>query len=153
MAEDLELKYGIPIVNKRISITPASFLTQNFSGKEIVLAKALDKASKEVGVDFLGGWTALVHKSMTAADRSFLESIPEVLASTDRLCSSVNVGSTRAGINMDAVKLMGEVVKKPLISRGKATATVAQNWWRSAMRLRTIRLWRAHFTERAKATP
>ena len=112
VAEDLELKYGIPIVNKRISITPASFLTQNFSGKEIVLAKALDKASKEVGVDFLGGWTALVHKSMTAADRSFLESIPEVLASTDRLCSSVNVGSTRAGINMDAVKLMGEVVKK-----------------------------------------
>ncbi len=112
VAEDLQLKYGIPIVNKRISITPASFLTQNFKGEEIVLAKALDRAAKEVGVDFLGGWTALVHKSMTAADRSFIESIPEVLASTDRLCSSVNVGSTRAGINMDAVKLLGQIIKR-----------------------------------------
>lgn len=111
VAQELSLEYGVPIVNKRVSITPASLLTANFTGKEIVLAKALDKAAKEIGVDFLGGYSALVHKSMTSFEESFIKSIPEVLSVTDRLCSSVNVGSTRAGINMDAVKLMGEIVK------------------------------------------
>lgn len=110
-ADKLSLEYGVPIVNKRVSITPASLLTANFAGKEIVLAKALDKAAKQIGVDFLGGYSALVHKSMTSFEESFIKSIPEVLSVTDRLCSSVNVGSTRAGINMDAVKLMGEIIK------------------------------------------
>ncbi len=112
VGEELSGIYGVPIVNKRISITPASILTANFPGKELILAKALDNAAKTVGVDFLGGYTALVHKFMTATERSFINSIPEVLATTDKLCSSVNVGSTRSGINLDAIKLIGEMIKE-----------------------------------------
>ena len=112
VANELGAEYGIPIINKRVSITPASLLTSSFCGKETVLAKALDDAAKNIGIDFLGGYSALVHKGMTSYERSFIESIPEALATTDRLCSSVNVGSSKAGINMDAVKLMGEVVKQ-----------------------------------------
>ena len=112
VGEELSEMYGVPIVNKRISITPAAILTANFPGEEIVLARALDNAAKTVGVDFLGGYSALVHKSMTESERSFINSIPEVLATTDKLCSSVNVGSTRSGINLDAVKLVGEIIKK-----------------------------------------
>ena len=115
VARDLGNEYGVPIINKRVSITPASLITANFSGKEIVLAKALDRAAKTVGVDFLGGYSALVHKGMTSFERSFIESIPEALSITDRMCSSVNVGSSKSGINMDAVKLMGEVIKKSAI--------------------------------------
>lgn len=111
-AEDISIEYGVPIVNKRVSITPASFLTANFIGEEIKLAKALDRAAKTVGVDFLGGYSVLAHKNLTKAEISFINSIPEALAATDRVCSSVNVGSTRAGINMDAVKLLGETVKQ-----------------------------------------
>ncbi|MBQ3596688.1 MAG: PFL family protein [Clostridia bacterium] len=112
VAEDLGMKYGIPIINKRVSITPASLLTANFPGKEIVLAKALDKAAKTCGIDFIGGYSALVHKSMTSYEKSFIESIPEALSITERMCSSVNVGSSKSGINMDAVKMMGEIIKK-----------------------------------------
>ena len=112
VANQLGAEYGIPIINKRVSITPASLLTSSFCGKETVLAKALDDAAKNVGIDFLGGYSALVHKGMTSYEKSFIESIPEALAITDRLCSSVNVGSSKAGINMDAVRLMGEIVKK-----------------------------------------
>ena len=109
---DLATEYGIPIVNKRISITPASVLTAPFRGDEMVIAQALDNAAKQVGVDFLGGQTALVHKGMTPAEESFIRSIPQVLANTDKLCSSVNVGSTRSGINMTAIKLLGEIIKE-----------------------------------------
>ena len=112
VASDLSLEYGVPVVNKRVSVTPASFLTAKFMGEELEIALALDKAAKEIGVDFIGGYSALVHKSMTESEKSFILSIPEVLSKTERLCSSVNVGSTRAGINMDAVKLVGEVVKR-----------------------------------------
>ncbi len=112
VAKDLGSEYGIPIINKRVSITPASLLTSSFCGKETILAKALDNAAKTIGIDFLGGYSALVHKGMTSYERSFIESIPEALSITDRLCSSVNVGSSKSGINMDAVKLMGEIVKK-----------------------------------------
>ncbi len=112
VASDLSLEYGVPIVNKRVSVTPASFLTSKFMGEELKIALALDKAASEIGVDFIGGYSALVHKSMTEAEKSFILSIPEVLSKTNRLCSSVNVGSTRAGINMDAIKLIGEIVKK-----------------------------------------
>lgn len=112
VASDLGTEYGIPIINKRVSITPASLLTSSFCGKEIVLAKALDRAAKTVGVDFLGGYSALVQKGMTSFERSFIESIPEALSVTERMCSSVNVGSSKAGINMDAVRLMGEIIKK-----------------------------------------
>ena len=112
VAEDLGSEYGIPIINKRVSITPASLLTSSFCGKEVVLAKALDRAAKTVGIDFLGGYSALVHKGMTSYERSFIESIPEALSVTDRMCSSVNVGSSKAGINMDAVGLMGKIIKQ-----------------------------------------
>lgn len=108
--EDLATEYGVPIVNKRISITPASILTAPFAGKEKIVAYALDRAAKQMGVDFLGGYTALVHKGMTPSEESFIRSIPEVLASTEKLCSSVNVGSTRSGINMNAVKLVGDII-------------------------------------------
>lgn len=112
VAQDLGDEYGVPIINKRVSITPASLLTSSFSGKEIVLAKALDRAAKTVGVDFLGGYSALVHKGMTSFEKSFIESIPEALSITERMCSSVNVGSSKSGINMDAVKLMGRIIKE-----------------------------------------
>ena len=112
VAQDLGAEYGIPIINKRVSITPASLLTSSFCGKETILAKALDNAAKTVGIDFLGGYSALVHKGMTSYEKSFIESIPEALAITDRMCSSVNVGSSKAGINMDAVALMGKIIKQ-----------------------------------------
>ena len=112
VASDLEAEYGIPIINKRVSITPASLLTSSFCGKETILAKALDDAAKTVGIDFLGGYSALVHKGMTSFERSFIESIPEALAITERMCSSVNVGTSKAGINMDAVNLMGKIIKQ-----------------------------------------
>ncbi len=112
VAEDLAAEYGVPIINKRVSITPASLLTSSFCGQEVILAKALDRAAKEVGVDFLGGYSALVQKGMTSFEESFIRSIPEALAVTDRMCSSVNVGSSKAGINMDAVRLMGEIIKE-----------------------------------------
>lgn len=109
---DLGTEYGIPIINKRVSITPASLLCSAFPGKELVVAKALDEAAKTVGVDFLGGYSALVHKGMTSYEESFINSIPEALATTERMCSSVNVGTSKSGINMDAVALMGKIVKE-----------------------------------------
>ena len=107
----IEAEFGVPIVNKRISVTPVALITGAVGHPEKV-ALALDRAAKETGVDFIGGYSALVHKAMTEADRRLIESIPEALSTTDFLCSSVNVGSTRAGINMDAVRLMGDVVKR-----------------------------------------
>ena len=110
--QDIEKKYGIPIVNKRISVTPISILAGVSGGDPVKYAKTLDRVAKDVGVNFIGGYSALVHKGFSAGDRELIESIPRALAETDFVCSSVNVGSTKAGINMDAVKLMGEVVKE-----------------------------------------
>ena len=107
---DIEREFGVPIVNKRISVTPAALVTGNIKNP-VKVAYALDRAAKETGVNFIGGYSALVQKGMTEADRRLIASIPEALATTDFMCSSVNVGSTRAGINMDAVRLMGETVK------------------------------------------
>ena len=114
--EDIEKQFGIPIINKRISVTPVATLVDALDeptvDKCIKLAKTLDKAAKTVGVNFIGGYTALVHKGFTKGEKVLIESIPRALAETDIVCSSVNIGSTRAGINMDAVKTMGEVVKE-----------------------------------------
>ena len=107
----IEREYGVPIVNKRISVTPAALITGGVRHPEIV-ARAMDAAAKNVGVNFIGGYSALVHKAMTAADERLIRSIPQALAETDLVCSSVNIGSTRAGINMDAVRLMGDIVKQ-----------------------------------------
>ncbi len=111
VGRSIEGEFGVPIVNKRISVTPIALVTGAIKHPERV-AIALDKAAKETGVNFIGGYSALVQKGMTDADRRLIESIPEALANTDLVCSSVNVGSTRAGINMDAVRLMGETVKQ-----------------------------------------
>ncbi len=111
--EAIEKEFGIPIVNKRISVTPIAMVAESSECDDYVLfAKTLDRAAKECGVNFVGGFTALVQKGFTVGDRKLIASIPEALAVTERVCSSVNVGSTRAGINMDAVRLMGEIVKK-----------------------------------------
>ncbi len=111
-AKDIEREYGIPIINQRITVTPISLLVSVSGGDPVKYAKTLDKAAKAVGASFLGGYTALVQKGMTPGDRALIESIPEALASTDLVCSSVNIGSTKAGINMDAVEIMGRVIKK-----------------------------------------
>jgi len=112
-AEEIELKYDIPIINKRISVTPISLVAAASNDQDYIeFAKTLDWAAQEVGVDFIGGFSALVHKGMTEADKKLISSIPEALAQTERVCSSVNIGTTRAGLNMDAVAQIGEVVKK-----------------------------------------
>ena len=110
--EEIEAEYGIPIVNKRISVTPVALVAAASDADNYVpFALAMDRAAKSCGVNFIGGFSALVQKGMTKADEKLIRSIPEALASTELVCSSINVGSTRAGINMDAVKLMGQIVK------------------------------------------
>lgn len=113
VGEQIEAEYGIPIINKRISVTPVSLIGQGHSPSDFVkIAKTLDKAAHTVGVNFIGGFSALVHKGFTVGDTSLIYAIPEALSETELVCSSVNVGSTKAGINMDAVKKMGEVIKE-----------------------------------------
>ena len=111
--QDIEWEFGIPIVNKRISVTPIAIVGNSCQTDSYVpLAIALDKAAKECGVNFIGGFSALVQKGATKGDRILIDSIPEALAATERVCASVNVGSTKAGINMDAVAQMGRVIKR-----------------------------------------
>ena len=111
--EAIEREYGIPIINKRISVTPMSIVAGSSTDTDYVaFAKMLDKAAVTTGVNFIGGFSALVQKGMTKGDEILIRSIPQALAETELVCSSVNVGSTRSGINMDAVKLMGEVIKE-----------------------------------------
>jgi uncharacterized protein (UPF0210 family) len=115
-------KYGIPVVNKRISVSPVAVLGAMFSSREMVeIAKTLNEAAVSVNVDFIGGFTALVQKGVARGDRALIEAIPQALAETDRVCSSVNVASTRAGINMDAVLMMGKIIKEA------ASRTAAQD--------------------------
>ncbi len=112
--EDISREFGIPIVNKRISITPISLVGASACKTPddyVKIARTLDKAAQELGVNFLGGYSAIVSKGMTPSDELLIKSIPEALAVTSRICSSVNVGSTKTGIDMDAVRLMGEIVK------------------------------------------
>ena len=111
--EDIEREYGIPIVNKRISVTPMALVAGASEAKDYVpFAVAMDDAAKATGVNFIGGFSALVQKGATPADRKLIASIPEALARTQYVCSSVNVGSTKAGINMDAVGVMGRIIKE-----------------------------------------
>ncbi len=110
--EQIEKEYGIPIINKRVSVTPIAIMQGISSGNPVKYALALEKASQTIGVNFIGGYSALVQKGFSAGDTELIESIPEALASTEHICSSVNIGSTKAGINMDAVRLMGHQIKK-----------------------------------------
>lgn len=115
IGDDIGKEFGIPIVNKRISVTPIALIggaACKTSSDFVTIAETLDKAAKKVGVNFIGGYSALVSKGMTRADELLIRSIPEALAKTERVCSSVNLGSTKTGINMDAVRLMGEIVKE-----------------------------------------
>jgi uncharacterized protein (UPF0210 family) len=114
VGEAIEMEYGIPIINKRISVTPIAIVASasRATAEECVkFAKTLDRAAQTVGVNFIGGYSALVEKGYQGADRALIESIPQALAETSFVCSSVNIGSTKTGINMDAVKLMGETIK------------------------------------------
>lgn len=113
VGEEIEMECGVPIINKRISVTPISLIAGASSDKDYVAyAKTLDAAAKEVGVNFIGGFSALVEKGYHKGDEILLRSIPRALAETERVCSSVNIGSTKAGINMDAVRDMGEIIKE-----------------------------------------
>src|SRR6266567_2055646 len=108
---DIGAEIGIPIANKRIAVTPVSILTEGARGNPVELAQAIDHSAREVGIDFVGGYSALVHKGLTDSESEFFDSIPEALASTERLCGSLNVATTRAGINMDAVARVGRLIK------------------------------------------
>jgi len=113
VAESVEKEYGIPIINKRISITPIAEILGHATVEQAVeLAKTLDKAAKDLNVDFIGGYSALVHKGISKADQTLLDALPEALTVTDRVCASVSVATTRTGINMDAVKQMGIIIKE-----------------------------------------
>ena len=110
--ENIEKEYGIPIINKRISVTPIALIAESCDSADYVkFARALDKAAATVGVNFIGGYSALVHKGYTNGDRKLITSIPEALSTTNLVCSSVNVATTKAGINMDAVAQMGKIIK------------------------------------------
>lgn len=113
VGEDIEAEYGIPIVNKRLSVTPICLIASATAEPSYVkFARTLDASAKEVGVDFIGGFSALVHKGFTRGDRVLIDSIPEALSSTDVVCSSINVGTTRAGLNMDVIKELGRIIKE-----------------------------------------
>ena len=109
---DIECEYGVPIINKRISVTPVSMLVAVSGGDPVKYAEVLQKCADETGVNFIGGFSALVHKGFSAGDKELIKAIPRALAKSSNICSSVNIGSTQSGINMDAVKLMGEIVKE-----------------------------------------
>lgn len=112
VGNEIEKTYGIPVVNKRISVTPISMLVACSKGDPVEYALTLERCAKKLGVDFIGGFSALVQKGYAAGDRELIEAIPRALASTSHVCASVNVGSTKAGINMDAVKQMGQIVRE-----------------------------------------
>ena len=110
---DIETEYGIPIINKRISVTPISIVAASCGEENYTeFARTLDETAKELGVDFIGGFSALVQKGLSASDEKLINSLPDALSRTERVCASVNAASTKSGINMDAVKLMGEIIKK-----------------------------------------
>ncbi len=112
VGEEISRNYGIPIINKRVAVTPAAILAGVSGGDPVEYARTLDKAAKAVGVNFIGGYSALVQKGFSAGDEALIESIPRAMAETELVCSSINVGSTKAGINMDAVARMGRIVKE-----------------------------------------
>ena len=112
VCEEIERRYSIPIINKRISVTPIAMISAASKGDPVKFAHTLEKAANTCGVNFIGGYSALVQKGFSAGDVELIHSIPRALAETDHVCSSVNVGSTKTGINLDACKLMGEIIKK-----------------------------------------
>ena len=114
--EEIEKRYGIPIINKRLSVTPIAMLAAAAKGSPVKFAQTLQRVAEGTGVNYIGGYSALVQKGFSAGDKELIQSIPEALATTTKVCSSVNIGSTRAGINMDAVKLMGDIIMKSAVA-------------------------------------
>ncbi len=112
VVKQMEVEYGIPIVNKRISVTPVSLIMNGEGEKGPIIARALDRAAATLGVDFVGGYSVLCHKGYSPSEKAFLLSIPEALSTTQKVCSSINIGSTKAGINVDAVALCGKIIKE-----------------------------------------
>ncbi len=110
IGDEISKEFGIPIINKRVSVTPISMLVDVSGGNPVEYAKVLDAAAEAIGIDFIGGYSALVQKGMTKGEKKLIDSIPEALSQTKKVCSSVNIGSTRAGINMDAVAIMGKII-------------------------------------------
>ncbi len=110
--ENIEQRYGIPIINKRIAVTPIAVLAGASGGDPVEYAVTMDRAAGNTGVNFIGGYSALVHKGFSAGDMELIDSIPKALSETDYVCSSVNIGSTKSGINMDAVRIMGQIIRK-----------------------------------------
>ena len=111
--DEIAMEFGVPVVNKRISVTPVAIAASACETESYVeIARTMDRAAKEVGVNFIGGFSALVQKGITAADQRLIDSVPEALSVTERVCSSINLGTSRSGINMDAVKQMGQVIKE-----------------------------------------
>jgi len=154
VGEDIAREYGIPIVNKRISVTPISLVAEASQTSDYLpFAQALDRAAQAAGVNFIGGFSALVHKGFSQGDSKLINSIPETLSATERVCSSVNVATTRAGINMDAVCQMGQVIKETARLTAKEDAlgcaklVVFANVPDLPMFPRTTPLWPGLFTE------
>ena len=153
-AENLEREYGIPIVNKRVSVTPVAQIAACCKDEDLTpIAHALDRAAETLGIDYLGGFSALVQKGIGDADRRVIQSIPQALATTSRVCSSVNVASLRAGINMDAVLMRLRPSSMPPSLRQMRIPSVLPSLSALPTWSRTPRLWRAPFTAVARPTP
>lgn len=149
-------KYGIPIVNKRISVTPIATIGSSACKKPedyVQIAKTLDKCAKELGINFIGGYTAIVSKGMTKAERMLIESIPQAMKETEFVCSSVNVGSTKTGINMDAVALLGQIVKRLHMLLRILSLLAVLNLLSSVMPQMITHLWLVHSMVSVNQTP
>ncbi len=146
--EAIEKEYGIPIINKRVSVTPISIVGQA-SGDYLALARALDRAAAGTGINFIGGYSALVQKGFTGGEERFLETIPEALAETKLVCSSVNVASTKAGINMTRWRGWAVLSRKRRHGRRTAAAWAVPSWWSLPTPWRTIPSWPGRSTVRA----
>jgi uncharacterized protein (UPF0210 family) len=139
VGDDIEKEYGIPIINKRISVTPVALVADGLGQDDMIeIGRHMDKASGEVGVNFIGGFSALVHKGFSRGDSALLAAIPETLSVTERVCSSVNLATTKAGINMDAVAGMGRIIKETARLTADRDGWDVPNWWSSVMLLKTI---------------
>ena len=147
-------KYGIPVVNKRIAVSPIAIVGAALSSSQMVdIAKTLNAVAEEVNVDFIGGFSALVQKGIARGDRALIEAVPHALTATERVCASINVASTRAGINMDAVLLMGNTIKQAAKLTAEKTAWPAPNFAFLPTYPRTFLLWPGLTWESAKQMP
>lgn len=152
VGEELETQYGIPIINKRISVTPIAIVSAASKGDPVKFALTLERCAQACNVNFIGGYSALVQKGFSAGDVELIESIPEALSVTEHVCSSVNIGSTKTGINLDACGLMGRIVRKTAEKTADRECIGAAKLVVFAMRQKTTRSWQEPFTESESQT-